>query len=173
MNLLGFLKNKGVALPHMEKEGDLTAKEIMDKIRNFYVKLEKCNSETRDFAEGYFLELLYYYPQSMCSRHMTENQKLVMALIYFESKPRPNEEDPLWNGFSYEDLALIFDVSKATVHEAIKQKEAEAKILLVDVKLREEAKEIALEQLVEEEKQKLKKKQPKKQANNQTNATNN
>lgn len=82
------------------------------------------------------------------------------------------EEDTLWNGFSYEDLSLMFDVSKATVHEAIKQKEAEAKGLLVDVQLREKAKEIALEQLIEEEKQKLKKKQAKKQANNRTNAQN-
>ena len=158
MNLVGVLKKKGIALPSMETEGDLTAKEIMDKIRNFYGKLEKCNSGTRDFAEGYFLELLYYYPKSMCSRHMTETQKLVMALIYFESKPRPEEEDPIWNGFSYEDLSLIFEVSKATVHEAIKQKGEEAKKLLVNVKLREKAKEIALEQLIEEEKLKLKKK---------------
>jgi len=156
MNLIGVLKNKGVALPPMEKEGDLTAKEIMDKIRNFYGKLEKCNSETRDFAEGYFLELLYHYPQSMCNRHMTETQKLLMALIYFESKPRAEEEDPIWNGFSYQDLSLIFDVSKATVHEAIKQREEEAKKLIASVQLREKAKEIALEQLVEEEKQKLK-----------------
>ena len=172
MNLIGVLKNKGVALPPMEKEGDLTAKDIMDKIRNFYNKLEKCNSETRDFAEGYFLELLYHYPKSMCSRHMTETQKLLMALIYLESKPGPEEEDPLWNGFSYEDLSLMFDVSKATVHQAIRQKEEEAKKLLVDVQLREKAKEIALEQLIEEEKRKLKKKQPKKQANNRTNAHN-
>lgn len=158
MNLIGVLKNKGVALPPMEKEDGLTAKGIMDKIRNFYGKLEKCNSETRDFAEGYFLELLYHYPQSMCSRHMTENQKLLIALIYFESKPRPEEENPIWKGFSYEDLSLMFDVSKATVHEAIKQKEEEAKKMLVNVKLREKAKEIALEQLVKEEKQKLKRK---------------
>lgn len=155
MNLIGVLKNKGVALPPMEKEDDLTAKDIMDKIRNFYNKLEKCTSVTRDFAEGYFLELLYCYPQSMCSRHMTENQKLLMALIYFESKPRQEEENPIWNGFSYEDLSLIFDVSKATVHEAIKQREEEAKKLLVDVQLREKAKEIALKELIVEEKQKL------------------
>jgi len=149
------MRNKGITLPPLETEDGITAKEIMDKIRSFYIKFEKCNSLMSDHAEGYFLELLYHYPKSMCSRNMTETQKLLMALIYFESKPRPEEEDPIWNGFSYEDLSLIFDVSKATVHEAIKQREEEAKKLLVDVQLRERAKEIALEQLIVEEKQKL------------------
>jgi len=155
---LAILKNKGIALPSTETEDGLTAKEIMDKIRSFYIKFEKCNSIMYESAEGYFLELLYNYPKSMCSRNMTETQKSLMALMYFESKPRPEEEDPIWNGFSYEDLSLIFDVSKATVHEAIKQKEEEAKKLIASVQLREKAKEIALEQLVEEEKQKLKEK---------------
>jgi len=155
---LAILKNKGIVLPPSETEEGLTAKEIMDKIRSFYIKFEKCNSLMSDYAEGYFLELLYHYPKSMCNRHMTENQKLLMALIYFESKPKPEEENPVWNGFSYEDLSIIFDCSKATVHEAIRQKEAEAKKLLAGVQLRERAKEIALKQLVEEEKQKLWKK---------------
>lgn len=153
---LAILKNKGIVLPPSETEEGLTAKEIMDKIRSFYIKFEKCNSLMSDYAEGYFLELLYHYPKSMCSRNMTETQKSLMALMYFESKPRPDEKDPIWKGFSYEDLSLMFDVSKATVHEAIKQKEAEAKGLLVGVKLREKAKEITLEQLIEEEKEKLK-----------------
>jgi len=149
MGLIKILRKKGISLPSIEKEDDLTAKEIMDKIRSFYIKFEKYNSLISDYAEGYFLELLYHYPKSMCSRNMSETQKLLMALIYFESKPVPEEEDPIWNGFSYEDLSLIFDVQ-----------------------LREKAKEIALEQLIKEEKQKLKEKQLKKQANNRTNAHN-
>lgn len=152
------LRKKGIQLPPIESEDGLEAKDFMDKMRSFYVKLEKSHSETADFAEGYFLKLLFNYPKSMCNRHMTDVLKLLIALIYFESKPRAEEEDPIWNGFSYEDLSLIFDVSKATVHEAIKQREEEAKKLIASVQLREKAKEIALEQLVEEEKQKLKEK---------------
>ena len=151
------LKNRGIPLPPVETEDGLTAKDIMDKIRSFYRRFEKPigSADTKEYAEGYFLELLYYYPKSMCSRQMTDTLKLLMALIYFESKPETKEEKLLWKGFSYEDLSLIFDCSKATVHEAIRQKEAEAKRLLEKVRLRAKAKEIALERLVEEEKLKL------------------
>jgi len=151
------LKKKGIPLPPIESEDGLESKDFMKKMRSFYVKLEKSHSETADFAEGYFLELLFNYPKSMCNRHMTDMLKLLIALIYFESKPPPEEEKPLWQGFSYEDLALMFDRSKASIHEAIRQKEAETKRLLAKVQMHGKAKEIALEQLIEEEKQKLKK----------------
>lgn len=41
----------------------------------------------------------------------------------------------------------MFDVSKATVHEAIRQKEVEAKQLLEEVSLHGEANRIAFEEL--------------------------
>lgn len=57
--------------------------------------------------------------------------------------------------------ARAFDRSKATVHEAIRQEEAEVKQLLEEPNLRAEAREIARQQLIEEEKLKLLQKQPK------------
>lgn len=46
-------------------------------------------------------------------------------------------------------------MSKATIHEAIRQKEAEVTKLLSEVKLRSKARSIALEEMVQEEKQKI------------------
>jgi hypothetical protein len=46
----------------------------------------------------------------------------------------------------------MFDLSKATIYEAVRQKEAEVKQLLEEAKLRKKAEEIALEELVKEEK---------------------
>ena len=46
-------------------------------------------------------------------------------------------------------------MSKATIHEAIRQKEAEVTKLLSEVKLRGKARSIALEEMVQEEKQKI------------------
>ncbi|MCD6240405.1 hypothetical protein J7K27_02625 [Candidatus Bathyarchaeota archaeon] len=131
---MSSLRKRGVRLPPMETEDGLTARDIMDKIRSFYVRFERSrNKEISEFAESYFLELLHEYPKSMCSRHLTESMQLLIALYYFDSKPSPEEKDPLWNGFSYEDLSIIFDRSKATIHEAIIRKEAEAKQLLEEV----------------------------------------
>jgi len=170
--ILTLLKNKGIPLPAAETEDGLSAKDIMDKVRSFYVKFEKCEGEESEYAEGEFLELLYQYPKSMVARHMTDTLKTLIALIYFESKPEKMEKkEPTtmilsngrkitfdwddWEGYSYDDLALMFDLSKASIHEAIRQKEAEAKQLLEESKLRKKAKTIALEELVKEEKLKL------------------
>jgi len=168
--LLSLLKKKGVSLPKVETINGLSAKDIMDKIRSFYFRLEQSHSQTIEEAPDYFLELLYHYPKSVCSRKLSDTLKLLIALYYLESKPEYQEyksNDP-WPGYSYEDLALIFDRSKATIHGAIKQKETEAKRLLEEAKLRAKAKQIALEQLVREEKMRLLKenlKGSKKQAN--------
>jgi deoxyribose-phosphate aldolase len=64
-------------------------------------------------------------------------------------------------------LALIFDRSKSSIHQAIKDKEAEAKAIIEESKLRNKAKKIALEQLIEEEKQKLKQSRQIEQTNTQ------
>lgn len=158
---LSVLKKKGIPLPQIETEDGLTAKDIMDKMRSFYRRLEKCHSEIAEYAESYFLELIFNYPKSMCNRHMSEALKEVMALLYFESKPKHDGEarekkgKDEWPGFSYDDLSTIFDMSKASIHEAIRQKEVHAKQLLEEVKLRAKAKEIVLEEYVQEERRKL------------------
>jgi predicted DNA-binding protein YlxM (UPF0122 family) len=154
---LNNLRTEGIALPPIETEEGLTAKDIMDKIRSFYIRFEKYSGESADFMEGYFLELLRDYPKSLCSRNMTESEKQLITMIYVESKPNPESEDKdPWPGYSYEDLAVMFDISKATVHQAIRQKETEAKRLLEEARLKQTAKKIALAELVAEEKEKLK-----------------
>jgi hypothetical protein len=103
------MKRKNIPLPPSETEEGLTANDIMHVIRSFYLRMEKINNDdVTDYAEGSFLELLKDYPKSMCSQHLTETMKELIALIYFESKPEPEKKDPLWEGFSYEQLALYF-----------------------------------------------------------------
>lgn len=150
--MIAVLKKKGVALPPMESEEGLATKEIMDKIRSFYFRLEKSHGEICEFAESCFLELLHHYPKSICGRHTSENQKMLMALFYCYGKD-VDDEKPL---FSYESLSIMFDVSKATVHTAIKEKEEEAKAIIKQATFRKKARSIALEELVKEEKEKLK-----------------
>jgi len=130
------LKREGVKLPPKETEENLTGKEIVDKIRSFYRRLEKSHREqVVDFAEAEFLELLCDYPHSMCKRDMSDTLKLLIALVYFGSKPEYREdmsEDP-WQGYTYDDLSLMFDRSKASIHQAIREKEVEAKHLLEEL----------------------------------------
>jgi len=136
---------------------DLTAKKIIDKIRSFWERLNRDTSQDKDIAPIDFLELLEAYPFSMCSYHMTDSLKLLVALMYFDS--RHKEENPIpsdWEGYSMDYLALIFDRSKKTIYDAIKEKETEAKAILEEAKLRKKAREIALKELIEEEKRKIK-----------------
>ena len=77
--------------------------------------------------------------------------------MYFEDRLKDKTNSPGdWQGYSYEHLALIFDGSKATIHEAIHQKETEVKQLLTEAMLRQKARSIALDELVKEEREKLK-----------------
>jgi hypothetical protein len=149
-----WLKTKEIPLPPIENVEGLTAEDIMEKIRAFYIRFEKYDGECQDFMESYFLELLSNYPKSLCTRNMTESLKQLITIMYLASKPERKRAGD-WDGYSYEDLAVMFDISKATVHEAIRQKEAEVKELLEDTKLRGTAKKIALEELIKEEKLKI------------------
>lgn len=170
------LELRGVKLPDRETSlGDLTAQQIVEKIYAFHERLKKeSHLDVAPFAESYFLNLIALYPVGMCSRNMTENLKLVAALFYFGSKPteedkkKVTEEDlklkelfpniapsPVHAGYSYDDLALIFDKSKSSIIEAIKQKQEIAKIILEEAELRCESKITASERLAEEEKDRL------------------
>jgi hypothetical protein len=147
--------------PEFETDlGNLTAKNILDKINSFRERNEKGLEE---LADGDFLELLKTYPVSMCQRSMTDKLELLIALHYFFCKPTPEEvkrareqDKYIWEGHSFDYLSLIFDRSKSSIHEAISHKEHEAKAILEENILREKAKAIALEQLVAEEKERIK-----------------
>jgi predicted DNA-binding protein YlxM (UPF0122 family) len=156
MSLDGF-ERRGVKLPPRETDvSGLTAQQIIDTIRSFWDRCKKDNSQDSDVAPIDFLELLEAYPVSMCSFHMTNTLKLLVALMYFDS--RDKEENTIlsdWEGYSMDYLALIFERSKKTIHDCIKEKEAEAKKILEEAKLRKKAREIALRELIKEEKLKL------------------
>jgi hypothetical protein len=146
---LSELELLGIELPPKETcISDLTAQQIVDKIGAFHERLKRENHlEVARFAESYFLDLIALYPVSMCRHTMTDELKLVAALFYFGSKP-VNEKAKLSQdqdlkelfpniapsqshfGYSIEDLALVFDRNKATIAEAIRQKQKEAKIML-------------------------------------------
>jgi hypothetical protein len=166
--------------------GELTAQQIVEKINAFHRRLKKeSHLEVAQFAESYFLNLIALYPVSMCSHNMTDTLKLVAALFYFGSKPTQTEakttdEDPkfkelfpnitpsqIHKGYSYDDLALIFDRSKLTIIAAIEQKQEEAKIILEEATLRSQSAKTEAEQLITEEKQRQMQENATKQKNSQ------
>ena len=147
----------GVVLPKKEIDlANLTAQQIMNKIEGFY---NRDPYSCDDLTEAYFLELLASYPVSMCGYNMSETLKLLVAFVYFYSEPseddiRQAKEYAKANnckmsklGFTFDELACLFDRSKGTIHEAIKQKEIEAKTILQDAQLRRQAKQQAVEEL--------------------------
>jgi hypothetical protein len=156
--MIRLLTYWGVKLPQTENDfSNVKVEDLIGKMRSFYERFEKVESADNEFAPMDFLELLTYYPVSMCSFHQTETLKLLIALFYYWDKQKESEEkENDYEGYSMDYLSLIFDRSKSSIHQAIKDKEAEAKTIIEEAKLRTKAKKIALEQLIEEEKQKLK-----------------
>jgi len=172
---LSDLELRGVKLPEKETYfEDLTANQIVEKINFFHERLRReSHLQVAPFAEAYFLNLIAFYPVSMCSRNMTDTLKLVAALFYFGSQPekesdQASEEDlvakelfprnkpsPVHRGYSYEDLALILDRSVPAIVESVRQKAKEAKIMLEEAKLRCKSEKAALEELTEEERKAL------------------
>ncbi|MCS7114156.1 MAG: hypothetical protein RMJ15_03425 [Nitrososphaerota archaeon] len=166
---LDLMDSRGIKLPPREKDvSGLTDVKVIDKIRGFWERYRKEANADNEFAPVDFLELLEAYPVSMCSYHMTDSLKLLVALMYFESREKTENSALLndYEGLSMDYLALIFDRSKKTIHDAIKEKEAEAKRIIGEAKLRKEAREIALRKLIEEEKAKLKQKQEEDRSSN-------
>ncbi len=163
---------QGVKFPEKETFlGDLMAQQIVEKISTFHERLSReTNLGVAPFAESYFLNLMALYPVSMCSRIMTETLKLVAALFYFGSQSAQQKKkqaeaeckelfpcitpSPAYDGYTFEDLALIFDRSRTAIVEAVKQKRKIAKVMLEEAALRCEAKQTALERIAEEEKTK-------------------
>ena len=170
------LEIRDVKLPPKETFlGDLTAQQIVEKINAFHRRLQKeSRLEVAQFAESYFLNLIALYPVSMCSHSMSDELKLVVALFFFGSKPTESEKqkwtdedrkfkelfpnitpNPVYNGYSYDDLALIFDRNKSSIVDAVKQKQEEAKIILEEATLRSKSEKTEAAQLIAEEKNAL------------------
>jgi len=169
---LDIMRNQGVQLPPVESAEGLTTQDLEDLINDFFKRLDKADNTDEESAPGYFLELLKDYPRSMCARKLSEALKLIITIMYKHSQPSHEEVEEYeanqrlgkdasfilskpWEGYSYEQLGLYFCRSKATIHEAIGQKEIEALQILEDAALKKQAHEQALRELVEEEKKKL------------------
>jgi len=138
-----------------EEADGLTGQQIIDLIRDFL------KDDPDDFQKIVFLQLLAYYPQSMVNRHLTPTAASLISCSYFYAKYENLH-------VSMDDLKTVFHRSKSTVHEAIKKLsdlEVEIKEEVEKQKIRDQARNIALEQLIEEEKEKLKTAR----ANNRTN----
>jgi hypothetical protein len=128
-----------IALPAPETEKELSAFDIMEKIRSFYRRFNQIrDAAMEDNAEHFFLQLLAEYPQSMCSRNFSDTLKLIASLIYHQG------------AWSVEDLSIIFDRSKATIFAAIHDKEVEARDLLRQYNLKKQTKSKPSTQLTEE-----------------------
>ena len=167
--MIRLLKNLGVKLPQTENEfSNVKVEDLIAKMRSFYERFEKVQSADNEFAPMDFCELIAYYPASMCSFHQTETLKLLIALFYYWDKQKESEEkENDYEGYSMDYLSLIFDKSKSSIFEAVRQKGEEAKQLIEEAKLRTKAKQIAFQQLVEQEKEKLKQTIQNKQTNPQ------
>jgi len=148
------LELRGVKLPDRESYlGDLSAEQIVEKINRFHERLKReAHLQVAPFAESYFLNLLALYPVSMCSKEMSDPLKLVAALFYFGSQPAKaepangeqeikelfprNRPSPVHRGYTFEDLALMFDRTRGAIAEAIKQKQEVAEVMLEAATLR-------------------------------------
>jgi hypothetical protein len=139
-----------IPFPPKEDCSNITAQQIVEKINAFYERFENNQTEIGDFAEGYFMQLLAAYPCSMCNYNMSDELSLVVALIYFHSKVKDGVCDD-WEGYTYDDLALVFDRSKQTIFSAIKHNEQKANEILREYKWRCEARQKVEKQLLEEE----------------------
>ncbi len=168
------LELRGVKLPERETFfEDLTAHQIVEKINQFHERLKReVHLQVTPFAESYFLNLIALYPVSMCGKTMSDSLKLVVALFFFGTQPTKdgakyseqelkdlfplNKPSPIHNGYTLEDLALIFDRPKAAIAEAIRQKREEAQIILEEATIRTqrrpELSQTPLETLTDEEK---------------------
>lgn len=155
---LKHLKERGL-LPKTETPENLTVRDIFNKIAGFYARYKQCeDGNISDCAESFFLRLLFAFPESTCQTKMSDNIKLLIALIYYEHE----------GSYSVEDLSTLFDRSKSTIHAAIHDKEVEAKAMLKEAPLRLKARQIALEEMIQEEKVRLSEVKEAKE-NNQTN----
>ena len=145
--MIRLLTHFGVKLPQTENDfSNVKVEDLIGKMRSFYERLEKVENADNEFAPLDFLELLTYYPNSMCSFHQTETLKLLISIFYFWGRHKESgEEENDYEGYSMDYLSLIFDRSKSSIHQAIKDKEAEAKAIIEEAKLRNKAKRIALE----------------------------
>lgn len=114
VSFLAQAKLSGIQLPKRENDvSSLTVSDFMDKIQTVWLKTS--SKKYRQYYVREFLELIVDYPVSICSRGVSETLKHLINLMH------QNRKD-----LSYDDLAIIFGRSKASIHTAIKGGKGEA-----------------------------------------------
>ena len=117
----------------LEKESGekLKAKDILEKIRNIAHTQAFDWKRTLLSSHDLFLTLLSHYPESICTREISDKLKLIIALIHEEFTLPADKDYPKELVYlSYETLGIMFGRSKASIFQAIKEKGEEAKRLI-------------------------------------------
>jgi hypothetical protein len=193
--MLDLLKVAGIELPAKESLSETSlGLTIFERLKTLQEECEK--EETGDLLEE-FSDLVYDYPYSMLSGKVTHNEATLICLFYFyrpqstgkyqdaiseydatklseaELKhylwdrmcDRMQDED--YHFYSYEELAKLFNRSKATIYAVIQNHKDRVRELLDADRVR--ARRIAMERLIEEEKAKLRASDEKERENERTN----
>lgn len=185
---ISSLKRQGVKLPPPEDADGLSANDVLGNMARWLKRFEDSGEE---WLELDFIELLTNWPRSMLAYNMGYNLQLIAALIFLNGEPKleelleyekqmelykkepwrfvsePEEPKGLW---TYDLLAIVFNRSKSSIFEAVRKKEPEARKLLEEASLQEEAHKRAVDELVKEEKERLK--QQKDEETSKTDRTN-
>ena len=159
--MLDLLKATGYELPPRETDySSITVKQVFDKIEEFM-----SNAKAEWFVYD-FWQLITDYPVSMCQRKMSDGLTFLITLFYHYKIPTVKRKDKLdqelWDSvrdkfnkegmFTYEQLGLLFMRSKASIHDAIKDREPEIRDITREVNMRSQARSIALQEMVKQEK---------------------
>jgi hypothetical protein len=136
MNETEWLLKAFGELPELETCENVSAQEIIDKVKDFR---EKCDEDLMPYN---FIELLSMYPKSFCKRDMSETLKRIITAEYVfgvqnplesyelsvkewkegKRSEKPDKNDEVFKPYySYEYLSVLFGRSKASIHEAISQ----------------------------------------------------
>lgn len=145
----------GVAIAECEpvsKEdlSTLTSQEIISKINGFL------NSNPKDEHYIVFLRYLAKYPVSICKRKVSPTLRFLIGLHYRLGQMFKKDYGNV-SPVSMEELAEIFNRSKATVHDCIRDTESLWKKYLEEMKKQEEIEARAERELIEEAKERLRK----------------
>lgn len=142
---------------HENNLWELTVPEVIGKIREFVA------SNPSDENYEIFLRYLASYPVSMCKRKVSPLLKFIIGMHYRLGVPDKENKEKGVKAVSYDELAEIFGRSKATIYECVhdtedtwKEMQQELEKEKAEAELRDEARQIALQQLIEEEKAKIK-----------------
>ena len=132
-----------------EDLSNLTVQEILDKIKDFL------KSEPRDEHYIIFLHYLANYPVSMCKRSVSQTLKFLIGFHYRLGEELKKESFKEAKTVSMEELAEIFERSKATIHDCVSETETSWKEFLTSREKQKDIEAKAERELIEEAKARL------------------